>query len=318
VKLAKKIFICQIYKMKKKILIIGGSGFIGSKLIDFYLKKKFNVFSISLTLKKNKNIPNLKNFYFDISNKKKCTNFFNKYSFHYIINLAGYVDHRSFYTKNNNIIESHLLGTLNTVLNVNKSVLIKYLYIGSSDEYGSNTSPQNEIFREMPSSTYSFAKTSSTHFLQMISRAENFPSSIVRIFLTYGPGQKENRFIPQIIKGCLENSKFKTSSGKQLRDFCYIDDVVRAINMVLISKKSFGKIYNIGSNKPIQIKKVVKMIRSIIGKGVPVYGSFTLRKNENIKLFPSISKITKEIGWKPRLTLYEGLIKTINYLQKTR
>ena len=74
-----------------------------------------------------------------------------------------------------------------------------------------------------------------------IARRTLFVKAIVRIFLTYGPGQKENRFIPQIIKGCLENSKFKTSSGKQLRDFCYIDDVVRAINMVLISKKSFGK-----------------------------------------------------------------------------
>lgn len=303
--------------MKKKILIIGGSGFIGSKLIDFYLKKNFYVFSISLSKKKiNKKSSNLKNFYFDISNKKKCNNFFKKYSFHYIINVAGYVDHRSFYIKNNNIIESHLLGTLNTVFSVNKSVLIKYLYIGSSDEYGSNKSPQKEIFREMPNSTYSFAKTSSAHFLQMISRTENFPSSIVRIFLTYGPGQKENRFIPQIIKGCLKNSKFNTSSGIQLRDFCYIDDVVRAINMVLLSKKSIGKIYNIGSSKPIQIKKVVKIIRSIIGKGIPVYGSFSLRKNENIKLFPNIRSITKEIGWKPRFTIQEGLVKTINYLKK--
>jgi len=304
--------------MKKKILIIGGSGFIGSKLIDFYLKKKFSVFSISLTKKKNKNIDNLKNFYFDISDRNKCKNFFNKYSFHYIINVAGYVDHRSFFKKNNNIIESHLLGTLNTVFNVNKSILIKYLYIGSSDEYGLNKSPQKELSREMPNSTYSFAKMSSAHFLQMISRAENFPSAIARIFLTYGPGQKENRFIPQIIKGCLDDAKFNTSSGRQLRDFCYIDDVVKAINMVLLSKKSVGKIYNIGSNKPIQIKKVVQMIKSIIGKGTPVYGSFSLRKNENVRLFPNINKIMKEIGWKPKFSLREGLIKTIHHLKKNK
>ena len=61
--------------MKKKIFIIGGSGFIGSKLIEFYLKKKFSVFSISLRKKKNKNIDNFKNFYFDVSNKDKCKKF---------------------------------------------------------------------------------------------------------------------------------------------------------------------------------------------------------------------------------------------------
>ena len=109
--------------------------------------------------------------------------------------MAGYVDHRSYFIKKNNIIESHLLGTLNSVLYANKLNLKKYLYIGSSDEYGLNKAPQNETQREMPSSTYSFAKTSSVHFLQMISRSENFPSSSIRIFLTYGPNQKENRFI---------------------------------------------------------------------------------------------------------------------------
>ena len=302
--------------MKRNILIIGGAGFIGTKLVDFYLKKNFKVFSISLKKKNSRNTKNLKKFNFDISNKRKCNFFFKKYSFHYIINLAGYVDHRSFYTKNNNIVESHLLGTLNTVLYVNKSILKKYLYIGSSDEYGLNKSPQKETYREMPNSAYSFAKMSSAHFLQMISRSEKFPSSIVRIFLTYGPGQKENRFIPQIIQGCLKNIKFNTSSGRQIRDFCYIDDVVSAINMILLSKKSTGQVYNIGSNKPIKIKKVVQIIRSIIKKGIPVYGSFTLRKNENIKLFPNIDKISKEIGWKPKFTLYEGLIKTIEYLKK--
>ena len=299
--------------MKKSILIIGGSGFIGSKLIDFYLKKKFKVFSISKNKKSQKKIKNLKNFYFDISNKKKCEVFFQKNFFHYVINLAGYVDHRSFYIKNNNIIESHFIGTLNTVYYLNKKILKKYLYIGSSDEYGSNISPQFETYREIPSSTYSFSKTASTHFLQMISKSENFPSSIIRIFLTYGPGQKENRFIPQIIKGCMKNSEFKTSSGIQMRDFCYIDDVVRAINLTLLSSKSKGKIYNVGFGKPIKIKDVVKTIKSLVGKGKPVYGSFKLRKNENIKLFPSIKKITKEIGWKPKVKLHDGLIKTIKY-----
>ena len=299
--------------MSKNILIIGGSGFIGLKLINFYLKKKFKVFSISKNKRKNKKIKNLKNFYFDISNKKKCKIFFSKYFFHYVINLAGYVDHRSFYVKNNNIIESHLIGTLNTVFYLNKKKLKKYLYIGSSDEYGSNKSPQFEGYRETPNSTYSFSKTASAHFLQMISRSENFPSSILRIFLTYGPGQKQNRFIPQIIKGCLNNSDFKTSSGLQIRDFCYIDDVTRAINMALLSKKSNGKIYNVGSGKPIKIKKIVQVIKSLVGKGNPIYGSFNLRKNENVKLFPSINKIVKEIGWKPKIKFQDGLTKTIEY-----
>ena len=141
---------------------------------------------------------------------------------------------------------------------------------------------------------------------------------MLRIFLTYGPDQKENRFIPQIIKGCLKNNDFKTSSGKQIRDFCYIDDVVSAIHMVMMSKKSIGKIYNVGSGKPVKIKNVVKIIKSIIGKGNPIYGSFKLRKNENIKLYPNIKKIKNEIGWKVKYNLNEGLFKTVEHFKKNK
>ena len=58
----------------------------------------------------------------------------------------------------------------------------------------------------------------------------------------------------------------------------------------MMSKKSIGKIYNVGSGKPVKIKNVVKIIKSIIGKGNPIYGSFKLRKNENIKLYPKYKK----------------------------
>ena len=87
--------------------------------------------------------------------------------------------------------------------------------------------------------------------------------------------------------------------------------------MVLLSKKSIGEVYNIGSSKSIKIKKVVQIIKSIIKKGIPIYGSFKLRKNENIKLISNINKIKREIGWKPKVSLHEGLEKTIKYLKNT-
>lgn len=62
-------------------------------------------------------------------------------------------------------------------------------------------------------------KVAATHFLQMLYRTENFPATILRLFLTYGPGQDGRRFLPQVITGCLEGRSFPASEGKQLRDF---------------------------------------------------------------------------------------------------
>ena len=92
----------------------------------------------------------------------------------------------------------------------------------------------------------------------MLNKTEKFPCSTLRIFLTYGPGQDKKRFLPQIISGCLANKSFATSRGEQLRDFCYIDDVVDAIFLCLENESSYGEIYNVGSGKPIQIKTMIE------------------------------------------------------------
>ena len=105
--------------------------------------------------------------------------------------------------------------------------------IGSSDEYGSNRAPQNEMQRESPISPYSFGKTASSHFLEMLNRIDNFPSCSLRLFLVYGPGQNDHRFIPQIIEGCLSDNIFNTSKGEQIRDFCFVEDIVEGREAII-------------------------------------------------------------------------------------
>ena len=94
----------------------------------------------------------------------------------------------------------------------------------------------------------------------------------MRLFLTYGPYQDKERFIPQIISGCLKNERFPVSEGKQKRDFCYIDDVVMGILKVLFSKKVYGKTYNLASGYPIEIHEIIKKLLQRLEKGAPIFG----------------------------------------------
>ena len=155
--------------------------------------------------------------------------------------------------------------------------IYRFIQIGSSDEYGDAPAPQNEDLREAPISPYSLGKVAATHFLQMLNRTESFPVVILRLFLTYGPGQDQYRFLPQIIRGCLNDVKFPTSSGEQLRDFCFIEDIIKAIFLALEKEKAIGEVMNIASGEPISIYDMINNVKKLIGKGEPSFGEIPYR-----------------------------------------
>ena len=98
-----------------------------------------------------------------------------------------------------------------------------------------------------------------------------------------------------------------------MRDFCYVDDVINAIILSLIKKRALGEVFNVGSGKPISVKFIINKINKIIKQGKPQFNKIPFRKNENLKLYPSINKVSRILGWKPKTNLNQGLVKTINY-----
>lgn len=238
--------------MEKNLLVLGGTGFIGNHLVNYGIKNDWEITSLSLHRPSLiRYVKGVKYNYVDITNKSKIKNYLNKNNFNYVVNLTGYIDHCLFSHGGRKVIDSHFTGLLNIIEFLNRDYLKMFLHIGSSDEYGNNPSPQNENYRESPISPYSLSKVSITHFLQMINKTENFPSAILRPFITYGPTQDSERFLPQLIIGCMNNNIIPVSEGKQLRDFCYISDTIEAIYMALLSNKIFGNILNVGSGKPV-------------------------------------------------------------------
>lgn len=294
-----------------KLLVIGGSGFIGNHLLEEGLKRDYEVFSLSLGNRETK--KNVKNLVADLTKEDTLQKTIAEYSFDYIIHCGGYINHTPFSSGGENVIQEHLNSLYSLVKVLKKDRLKKFLYIGSSDEYGNSPAPQNESMREAPISPYSYAKAAASHFLQMLYRTEKFPASIARLFLTYGPGQDDKRFLPQIIKGCLDDKEFPTSLGEQFRDFCYISDTVDGCFRILDSEKSSGEIFNISSGEKVTIRAMIEEVTRIIGKGKPLFGKISYRVGENMELYADISKARNILGWKPKVSLKEGLEKTINY-----
>ena len=297
---------------KPSILIVGGTGFIGESLLNIVrnLGWTCTVLSLRNPKKCDKNTEYLR---VDLTNTLLTKNLLENRNFDYVVNLSGYIDHSSYFDKGQAVIDTHFNGLQNLVNSLDRSKLKCFVQIGSSDEYGNVSAPQSEHMRESPISPYSFSKVCATHLLQMLHKTENFPSVVLRLFLVYGEGQNDQRFLPQIISGCINDLNFPVSDGMQLRDFCHVEDVSHGIIAALTSSKGRGEVINLASGAPVTIREVITKVRSIIGLGNPIFGKIPYRTGENMSLYADVSKAYETLQWTRDIDLDNGLERTINY-----
>ena len=295
------------------LLVIGGTGFIGHHLLRAAHQRDWKMTSVSLNPPpKERFVEDVCYLNLDMTDRSLVKKYLCK-DYEYVVNLGGYINHELFKDGGRNLIDTHFTTIQNLVEVLPRSKLKRFVQIGSSDEYGNAPAPQNEKMREQPISPYSLAKVASTHFLQMLNRSENFPAVTLRLFLTYGPGQDINRFLPQIIRGCLNDATFPTSAGEQLRDFCYVDDSVQAILQALTHPEVEGGVFNVASGVPVSIREMVEKVRNITGSGNPQFGEVSYRNGENMSLYANISKAKRILNWQSTTNLDKGLKKSIEW-----
>ena len=296
---------------KKKVLIIGGTGFIGYHLAK-KIYKKFNVTSISLHKpSKEKKLKNVKYIITDISQKKFFQNKI-KNDFDIVVNLGGYINHKD----KNLALKTHYNGCKN-LINYFKNKNIKiFIQIGSSAEYGRQKSPNIEKIGGLAKTNYAKSKLKATKLLMKLAKTKKtFPFVILRFYQVYGPKQSYDRLIPMVVHNSLTNKKFDCSEGIQSKDFIYVNDAVNAIYKCFNNKKILGKIINIGSGKAINVKNLILRIVKKIGLGKPMFGVLKMRSDEPKNSYPNIKKAKKLLLWKPNISFDKGINETIKYFK---
>ena len=300
-----------------KILVAGGSGFIGANLIKELISLDNEVISIS----KNKNtkltkIKKAKYIYHDLTKPLPQDKFKFLSDIQYVVNCSGYINHSDFSNGGINILNDHFKSVVNLV---NFSINLKlksFIQIGSSDEYGNNISPINESIRESPISPYAIGKLTSTHYLQQCFRQGALNTIIFRPFLVFGEGQSKKRYLPYLIDNCIHDRNFAVTKGDQIRDYLYIKDFNFALIKALNNQKAYGEVFNIASGFPITIKEVTESVKEIVGKGKPIYGGIDYRKGESMKLYADVTKAKEILNWEPKFKFRDSLKKVINWYQE--
>ncbi len=295
----------------KKVLVVGGTGFIGYNLIK-KIKKSFQIFSIS----KNKPYPEfkvkgIKYIICDITKKNQIKKRLNK-NFNFIINLGGYINHADL----KKTYLSHFEGCKNLVDFFKNKKVEKFIQIGSSMEYGKAKVPHKETYKCNPIGNYGKSKYLASEYIKKNLNNFNIKYFILRLYQIYGPYQNQERLLPIIINKCLKNEKFACTSGFQKRDFLYVGDLVELLEILIKEKNKSNLILNVGSGKKMKVKYLINSVKKLTKKGLPDFGKIKMRKDESINNYPDISKVQKLFKWKPKTSLKKGINKTILFYKK--
>lgn len=275
------------YKNPELVGLTGSTGLLGNALrkkITKDKKYKLNCFKGNIT------------------KKNELKKWFKNNEFDSLIHLAALVPTYKVVANQQLAKNVNILGTRNIIDEVNKKGSIKWVFFSSTAHvYEYQNKQVNENSKKLPFSLYGKTKLSGEKIiLKNIKKDKKI--CIARIFSLTSASQDTSFFLPSIIKKIKKSNKIE-GNFNQYRDFIHLDDVVEAI-ILLLSKKKFG-VYNIASGKKIEFEKLIKKICYYLKKKIEINNKIV--KNQK-SLFGNISKITKEIKWKPKRTI-EYIIK---------
>jgi dTDP-glucose 4,6-dehydratase len=336
----------------KTYLITGGAGFIGANFVKYIISKYgTNVKLIVLdkltyagNLKTLENeLDKIKFIKGDICDKRLVSEIFLKNDIDYVINFAA-ESHVDRSIENPQLfLQTNILGTQN-LLDISRKFWekeedlykegAKFLQISTDEVYGSlgETGYFTETTPIAPRSPYSASKASADMIIQAYKETYSFPVNITRCSNNYGPYQFPEKLIPLIIKNILEGKDLPVyGDGKNVRDWIYVKDHCKAIDLVL-EKGKIGEIYNIGGSTEKQNIEIVKIlidtIKDLIKKN-PKYQSVLKtdlsnisydliqyvedRKGHDKRYAVDPTKIKNELGWYSETNFEEGIVKTIKW-----
>ena len=215
--------------------------------------------------------------------------------------------------------KTNLIGSLNLINACQDiSALTRFVFLGSTDEYGQLHTPFKESDKEAPITAYGASKLAVTEVLRALSRSNKFPSVTLRPTIAYGPGQDDSMFLPALIRALVEGRNFDMSLGEQTRDFVYVDDLVQAIIQALLAPSLCGDVINISSATPIRIDALAKMTANILGKGAEEllkFGAKDYRTSDVMQYWAANTLAKSLLGWSPTVSLEEGVQRTVDYFK---
>ncbi|MEZ5757451.1 MAG: NAD-dependent 4,6-dehydratase LegB [Emcibacteraceae bacterium] len=311
---------------KKRVLVTGADGFIGSHLVEALVKEGYSVKALSLYNSFNywgwlEDIDCLNQIEIvsgDVRDPHFCRHI--SKDIEVIFHLAALIAIPYSYIAPDSYVDTNVNGTLNICQAALDNGVSRIIHTSTSEVYGTaQYVPIDEKHPLQPQSPYSASKIGADAMAMSYFNAFDLPLTIARPFNTYGPRQSARAVIPTIISQIADGAKeIKLGDVSPTRDFNYVVDTCRGFIDLAKCEKSIGETVNIGSNFEISVGDTLNLIKEIMGSDVKfVTDKQRIRpeKSEVFRLWCDNTKINELTGFKPEYSIREGLQETVNWFQ---
>ncbi len=320
------LWVCEILKnehMKKSFLVTGATGFIGANLVRKLVSRGDKVSIIVRDKELNWRINDIADkisvYTCDILDKS-LVEIIQKISPTHIFHFASY---GSLPIENDPkmMIDVNVKGTINLLNAVEKTSFSFFLNVGTSSEYGIKDKPMKETDVPEPVNDYAVSKLAQTLFCSQFAKRRTLPVVTFRLSSPYGYYEEYSRLVPSVVLKAISNNPIEASSSKNVRDFIFIEDVVDAFIKACDVSFASGDIINISYGNQHSVGDVVSSVRKYAGSKSSIEWGAVEKQHRQIepkKWIVSNRKARKILRWKPKYSLDEGIVKTIDWFMKNK
>lgn len=310
---------------KKRIIVTGGAGFIGSNFLNYAVKRYPNELFINVDCLtyaadiKNVAVSRAKNYAFekeDIRDLAAMTSVFEKYQPTHIIHFAAesHVDHSI--SDPSVCLKTNVEGT-NVLLSLAREYELQRFHLISTDEVygalGAGEAPFTEESPYAPRNPYSASKAAAELLTRAYRETYGLDVVITRSSNNYGPHQDKTKLIPKFISLLHEGKKVPLyATGSNIRNWLYVEDNVRAVDLVFRKAKD-GSIYNVGGTVELTNMEVTKTLLAALKRDESSIEYVADRPGHDFRYSLSSEKLERELGWKPKVSFAQGIKKTLTF-----
>jgi UDP-glucose 4-epimerase len=293
----------------QKVLVTGATGFIGHHLCQRLLRDGADVYGVSRT-RQSSNDSSLQWLQGDVRNLDEMRQILASVKPDIIFHLAGYVSGSRSIDTVRSTLENNLVSTVNLLTLMAELGGRRIILAGSLEEPDAG---------DVPSSPYAAAKWSSSAYAQMFYQLYQVPIVKTRIFMAYGPAQKDvKKLIPYATLSLLQGEAPQLSSGQRQLDWIYIDDVIDGLVAAAQAPNVEGGTFELGSSTLTPISTIVEQLTQFIDPSIqPLFGALPDRPMEQVRAANTADSVSK-LGWKPKTTLQDGLLQTVKWYSAHR